>query len=251
MANRCRRSGATTAALDTARRQLASAVERQDVAEARLAEAASIERGFAAERVEKEDLLRPIPARLATSEQRLTEIAAALQVIRNELSTAQGEHDAVAAEVDLIATELAGAEIALVEVAEEELAELSRSERSEQLRREFDERARALHERRRDLDVAAATLAERRTLLVAREVELRSELASREAAFAEAASRGSSFADEIAVLERLRGMLSDTSGRLIAERSVLAAEQRRRQERLDANVAALTELRAEKDRVRT
>ena len=216
---------------------------------ARLADAASIERGFAAERAEKEDLLRPIPARLAASEQRLTEIAAALQVIRNELSTAKSEHDVVAAEVDLIATELAGAEIALVEVAEEELAELSRSERSEQLRREFDERARALHERRRDLDVAAATLAERRTLLVAREVELRSELASREAALAEAASRGSSFADEIAVLERLRGMLSDTSGRLIAERSVLAAEQRRRQERLNANVAALTELRAEKDRV--
>jgi chromosome segregation protein len=243
------RSGATTAALDTARAQLATAVERQEMAKARLADAASIERGFAAERAEKEDLLRPIPARLAASEQRLTEIAAALQVIRNELSTAKSEHDVVAAEVDLIATELAGAEIALVEVAEEELAELSRSERSEQLRREFDERARALHERRRDLDVAAATLAERRTLLVAREVELRSELDSREAALAEAASRGSSFADEIAVLERLRGMLSDTSGRLIAERSVLAAEQRRRQERLNANVAALTELRVEKDRV--
>ncbi|HEY5272048.1 MAG TPA: chromosome segregation protein SMC [Acidimicrobiales bacterium] len=243
------RSGATTAALDAARAQLASAIERQDAAEARLVEATSVERGFSAERVGKEDVLRPIPARLATSEQRLTELAAALRVIGNELAIARGEARAATAEVELIARELAAAEIALVEVAEEELAELSRSERSEQLRREFDERARELHERRRDVDVAAATLAERRTLLVAREIELRSELASREAAFAEATSRGTAFAEEIAVLERLQGMLANIAERLVAERSELSGEQLRRQQRLNANVAALTELRAEKDRV--
>ena len=243
------RSGATTAALETARSQLALAVERQDAAQARLTEATAVERGFAAERAEKEDALRPIPARLAASEQRLAETTAALQVIGNELATAQADNHTAAGGVDMISRELADAELALVEVAEEELAELSRSERSEQLRRDFDERAKALHDRRRDLDVAGATLAERRTLLVAREVELRSDLESREATLAEAASRGSAFADEIAVLERLQGMLAEIAERLIAERTQLLAEQRRRQDRLNANVAALSELRAEKDRV--
>jgi chromosome segregation protein len=243
------RSGATTAALEAARAQLASAVERQDAAQARLNDAAAIERGFSAERSEKEEILRPIPARLAASEQRLAETTAALQVIGNELATAQGENHSAAGEVDMISRELADAELALTEVAEEELAELSRSERSEQLRRDFDERARALHDRRRDLDVAAATLAERRTLLVARELELRGELESREATLAAAASKGSAFAEEIAVLERLRNMLADLAEHLVSERATLLSEQRRRQEQLNANVASLTALRAEKDRI--
>jgi chromosome segregation protein len=242
------RSGATAAALESARAQLAAAVERQAVAQARLLEATELERGLATERVEKEEALRPIPALLATSEQRLTETSAALQVIGDELATARDEHQAASVEVDTISRELADAELALVEVAEEELAELSRSERSEQLRRDFDERARALHDRRRDLDVAAATLAERRTLLVAREVELRSDLEWREATLAEAATRGSAYADEITVLERLRGMLAEIAERLVAARAQLLAEQRRRQERLNLNVAALGELRTEKDR---
>jgi chromosome segregation protein len=51
------------------------------------------------------------------------------------------------------------------------------------------------------------------------------------------------------VLDRLRGLLAEVAERLVAERTRLAAEQRRRQERLDERLSALAELRGEKDRL--
>ena len=116
-------------------------------------------------------------------------------------------------------------------------------------RRELDERARELQQRRRDQDVLAATLAERRSLLAAREIELRTELVERAATFAEAASKRSSFVAEIETLARLIALVQTMLVGLEARSAKLDAEHRRRQSALAAHLANLTQLRGEKEQL--
>jgi chromosome segregation protein len=139
------------------------------------------------------------------------------------------------------------AERDLVVVADEEAVELRQREAALSRRRELDERARALQQQRRDLDVVAATLTERRSLLAAREVELRNELTDRSAAFAEAASKRSTFVDEIAALSHLIELSRTLVVRFDAEFEQLNSEHQRRQGALARHLAALTQLRSEKE----
>src|ERR1019366_2609949 len=104
--------------------------------------------------------------------------------------------------------EVATAELALREVAEEESIELSLRDAVEASRRVLEERARTLQHQRRDLDVASATLTERRSLLMARELELQRAIDERVASAEDALARRSEYVDEIQALHHLAALLN-------------------------------------------
>ena len=243
------RSGATTAALAAARAQLDVASARHDEALAsfqantaahKLAEEASI----AAQRA-----LAPLPAKLAALEQAHGEQVVALDVLGSERDSAAQELVALQALVDHVETEVAVAEFALREVAEEEAIELSLREAADVSRRELEERARTLQHQRRDLDVSSATLTERRSLLMARALELRGAIQERVERAEDALARRSEYVAEIQALQQLASLLSLEADRVAAEVETLTGEQRRRQEAFAAQLSTLASFRAEKERL--
>ena len=243
------RSGATASALDAARAQLLAATSRFEAAQAELIAATEASELAAAERQAAESSRRPLPARLAVLEQSLAEHTAALQVLRQELVTAQGEQRDAIADIEAATMVLEDAEHTLGVVADEEAVELQQREVAAARRRELDERARALQQQRRDLDVVSATLAERRNLLVAREREVSADLDARAATFAETAVSRSSFVEEVAALRRLSEFVTGIVSRLQIELDQLSLEHQRRQSALAAHLGELSRLRGEKEQL--
>ena len=124
---------------------------------------------------------------------------------------------------------------------------LSRRELALAARREFEDRARLLQQERRELDLASATLTERRSLLMAREQSS----APTSTSGLQPSPRPHRSARSTSKRYR-RCIASPTcsmTSRRISPRELegLTAEQRRRQEALSQRIAALGVLRGEKD----
>ncbi len=240
------RSGATRAALETVRRDAASAVE---LARTAMAGAQADREMLAGARAATVEATRRFDNAVATRTQ--AEVAQAqltrrLVQLEAELSDASAAHEAglgllaaTQAEVALREAELARAEGA-------ELEALVVAEEAARARKVLDDRARSLAALGADLGMRAAGLEERRTLLATRRDEVERRLAGLDAARSDAAARRESLEAAELALARIAGELVRLDVELTAARDRLRAERAEQERAVVSTVDRLRRLRDER-----
>jgi chromosome segregation protein len=231
-------AGATRAALEaaearasSARTQLEAACAADEQARQHLEQA---RRAFAAASREQDRC----DAELARNEEALAFAQRALEALVPEEEAAAQEVLAAREAVAAAREVLEGAVSSLEAAEAEEQVAASRRREAAVARDEREARSRALVALRRDLEVRAAALEERRSLLGGRIEELERRLASRRAAREQAAARREAYERDDLALERLIERLAqlehrakDAARRLGTERDRRVAANRARLER--------------------
>jgi len=236
-------TGATGAALDDARSNLAQAGTALDAAEDELAAAAA-----AAQTARRE--LDELGRRLDDNDARFTAASEGLsraQATRRELGTELAAIEPTLAELDeRLARDrarLATLEARLPELEQQAVAERAVRERLRGARQELD---RAMQEhlgRRRDLERRATTYAERQAFLERRIRDAEVRLAADAVARAEAAERRIALDRSMAQLERLQSVLARCRPVLEQEWGVLQEARQRHTEESQAVTTALESAR--------